>query len=206
MQSPETILWGVDMQRDFMLPDGKLYVPSAETLLPNIQRLTDVAREGRAFFVSHGCFHTSNDPEFATFPPHCVTGTPGSEFIPEALVKGHRQIPNNPDATLPKDLLSVPQIILEKQTLDIFESRHAGELVDRLSRTAQFIVFGVVTEYCVQFAARGLLQRGRRVAVIEDAIQTLNRQAGERSIMELRSLGASFLTTNEQLAKLRVTA
>ena len=54
MKSPEIVLWCVDAQKDFMLPGGKLYVPGAEKLLPNIRRLVDVAREGRAFLVSHG--------------------------------------------------------------------------------------------------------------------------------------------------------
>lgn len=206
MQSPETVLWGVDMQRDFMLPGGALYVPHAEKLIPNIRRLTDVAREGRAFFVSHGCFHVPDDPEFATFPPHCVQGTPGSEFIPEALVEGYKQIPNKPAATLPKDIFSFPQIILEKQTLDVFQSRHADELVKRLGTKAEILVFGVVTEYCVSLAAKGLLERGRQVSVIVDSIETLNREAGERSIKELKTLGANFITTNEALAKLRVNA
>ena len=63
MKSPEIVLWCVDAQKDFMLPGGKLYVPGAEKLLPNIRRLVDVAREGRAFLVSHGCFHTPDDPD-----------------------------------------------------------------------------------------------------------------------------------------------
>ncbi|MDP9159250.1 MAG: cysteine hydrolase [Acidobacteriota bacterium] len=206
MQFPGTVLWGVDMQRDFMLPGGSLYVPHAENLVPNIRRLTNVAREGRAFFVSHGCFHVPNDPEFATFPPHCVQGTPGSQFIPEALVEGYKQIPNEPGATLPEDLSSVPQIILEKQTLDIFQSRHAGELVEHLGMKAEFVVFGVVTEYCVRLAAKGLLQRERRVTVIADSIETLSREASERTIIELKTLGANFLTTNEAFSKFRVNA
>ena len=65
MVSRDYIFWEVDVQRDFMLPGGKLYVPGAEKLLPNIRRLTDPARLGKVFLVSHGCFHTPNDPEFS---------------------------------------------------------------------------------------------------------------------------------------------
>ena len=68
-----------------MLPGGKLYVPGAEKLLPNIGRLVDAAREGHAFLVSHGCFHAPDDPEFGSFPPHCVKGTAGAEFVAEAM-------------------------------------------------------------------------------------------------------------------------
>ena len=66
--------------------------------------------------------------------------------------------------------------MLEKQTLDIFKTLHADELVDRLGNTAEFVVFGVVTEYCVSFAVKGLLERKRRVACVRDAIETLRQK------------------------------
>jgi nicotinamidase/pyrazinamidase len=202
MVSRDYIFWEVDVQRDFMLPGGNLYVPGAEKLLPNIRRLTDPARQGKVFLVSHGCFHVPNDPEFKTFPPHCVKGTPGAELVPEALTAKVARVPNDASATLPEDLSQYQQILLEKQTLNVFESRHADELVRRLGNQAEFVVFGVVTEFCVSFAAKGLLARGRRVAVVQDAIETLKRDDGECTITELKRLGARLTTTDEALAAL----
>jgi nicotinamidase/pyrazinamidase len=202
MLSRNVIFWEVDTQADFMLPGGKLYVPGAERLLPNIRKLTDAARQGRVFLVSHGCYHTNNDPEFKTFPPHCVKGTPGSAYVPEALTEKVVTIPNEPAAALPSDLSQYQQILLEKQTLDIFESRHADELVESLPKDAEFVVFGVVTEYCVRFAAKGLIERGRRVSVVEDAIETLKAEDGQRTGAELQALGAKFITADQALALL----
>jgi nicotinamidase/pyrazinamidase len=202
MASHDYIFWEVDVQRDFMLPGGKLYVPGAEKLLPNIRRLTDAARHDKVFLVSHGCFHTPDDPEFKTFPPHCVKGTGGAELVPEALTGRVARVPNDVEARLPDDLSKYQQILLEKQTLNIFESRHAEELVRRLGTDAEFVVFGVVTEYCVSFAVKGLRVRGRRVAVVEDAIETLKKEAGEKSIREFRELGARLTTTDEALRAL----
>lgn len=199
MPGPPLIFWEVDCQRDFMLPSGKLYVPGAEKLLPNIRRLTDIARDGRVLLISHGCYHTQDDPEFKSFPPHCIKGTPGSQLVLEALTDKVFTIPNEPSATLPKEFADYHQIHLEKQTLDIFETRHAQELLDRLPKGAQFIVFGVVTEYCVRLAARGLLERGRHVSVVKDAIETLKREDGERTLAELKALGAKFISTDEAL-------
>jgi nicotinamidase/pyrazinamidase len=200
MLSRNFILWEVDTQVDFMLPGGKLYVPDAEKLLPNIRKLTDAARRGRVFLVSHGCYHTKDDPEFSTFPPHCIKGTPGSAYVAEALTEKVVTVPNEPTTELPKDLSQYQQILLEKQTLDIFQSLHAEELVNRLGKDAEFVVFGVVTEYCVRFAAKGLLERGRRVSVVEDAIETLKAEDGERAAAELQALGAKFITTDQALA------
>ncbi len=202
MLSRNVVFWEVDAQADFMLPGGKLYVPGAEKLLPNIRRLTDAARQGRVFLVSHGCYHTENDPEFAIFPPHCVQGTPGANLVPEALTEKVVTVPNEAAASLPPDLSRYQQILLEKQTLNIFESRHADELVERLGPNVEFVVFGVVTEFCVRFAAKGLLERRRRVSVVRDAIETLNSEDGKRAVAELQALGATFITTDQALALL----
>jgi nicotinamidase/pyrazinamidase len=204
MVSRNLVFWEVDTQADFMLPGGKLYVPGAEQLLPNIRRLTDAARQDRVLLVSHGCYHTKDDPEFNTFPPHCIKGTAGSAYVPEALTEKVFTVPNEPAAALPHDLFAAPyqQVHLEKQTLDIFESRHAGELVERLGEEAEFVVFGVVTEYCVRFAAKGLLDRGHRVSVVEDAIETLKAEDGQRTVAELQALGARFIDTDQALALL----
>src|SRR5579864_159002 len=202
MVSQDFIFWEVDVQSDFMLPGGKLYVPGAEKLLPKIRRLTDAAREGKVFLVSHGCFHTPDDQEFKMFPPHCVKGTKGAELVPEALTEKVARVPNDATAKLPGDLSQYQQILLEKQTLNIFESRHAEALVRRLGSKAEFVVFGVVTEYCVSFAAKGLLERGRRVAVVQDAIETLKPEDGRKTIAELERLGARIITTDQALQAL----
>ena len=202
MLSRTVVLWEVDTQADFMLPGGKLYVPGAERLLPNIKKLTEAARQGRVFLISHGCYHAKDDPEFHTFPPHCIKGTEGSAFVPEALTDKILTVPNDPTATLPRDLAQYQQILLEKQTLDIFQSRHAGKLVQRFGSDVEFLVFGVVTEYCVRFAAKGLLDRGRRVSMLQDAIETLNAEDGRSAVAELQTLGARFLNTDQALGLL----
>jgi nicotinamidase/pyrazinamidase len=202
MVSRNIVFWEVDTQKDFMLPGGKLYVPGAEQLLPNIRKLTDAARQGLVFLVSHGCYHIPNDPEFATFPPHCVKGTEGSAFVPEALTDKVITVPNEATAVLPRDLSPYQQILLEKQTLDIFESRHAAKFIQRFGDDVEFVVFGVVTEYCVRFAAKGLLDRGRRVSVVQDAIETLNPEVSQRTVAELQALGARFLNTGQALGLL----
>jgi nicotinamidase/pyrazinamidase len=200
MLSRNLVFWEVDTQADFMLPGGKLYVPGAERLLPNIRKLTDAARHDLVFLVSHGCYHAKDDPEFKTFPPHCIKGTAGAEYVPEGLTERVFRIPNDPTATLPPDLSQYQQVLLEKQTLDIFESRHAGELLQRLNPDAEFVVFGVVTEYCVRLAAKGLLERGRKVSIVRDAIETLKAEDGQRTVAELQALGAKFISTDQALA------
>ena len=200
--TPTAIFWEVDPQVDFMLPEGKLYVPGAEKLLPHIRKLVTAVRENRVFLVSHGCSHVPDDPEFRQFPAHCVRGTPGARFVPEALSEKYFTIPNDPNFALPDNFSGYQQIVMEKQTIDVFQSNHVAQVLDRLPTAPEFFVFGVATEYCVRGAAKGLLERGRQVSVITDAIAGIDSANGERALRELESLGAKMATTSEALARL----
>jgi nicotinamidase/pyrazinamidase len=200
MLSRKFVLWEVDVQADFMLPGGKLYVPGAEKIIPNIKRLVDVARERRALLISSTCSHTTDDPEFQTFPPHCLRGTPGAHIVPEGLAEDFSKIPTDATFKLPTDLFSHQQIVIEKQMLDVFSNPHTNTIVEKLPRDAEFIVFGVVTEYCVGLATKGLLDRGRKVAIVADAIETLKADEGDRTVSNLAALGARLTTTSEALA------
>jgi nicotinamidase/pyrazinamidase len=198
--SRKIVLWEVDAQADFLLPAGKLYVTGAEKIIPNIKRLVDAAREGRALLISSACSHTPDDLEFQTFPPHCLRGTPGARIVPEGLTQDYSTIPPDASFKLPADLFEHQQIVIEKQVLDVFSNPHTSAIVEQLGSNAEFIVFGVVTEYCVGLAAKGLLDRGRNVALVKDAIETLNPDEGRRTIGELTARGARLITTNEALA------
>jgi nicotinamidase/pyrazinamidase len=197
--SRKIVFWEVDAQQDFMLPGGKLYVPGAERIIPNIKRLVDAAQKARMLLVSSACAHAANDPEFATFPPHCIRGTEGARIVPEGLTKDYLIIPNREKFPLPADLFDHAQIIIEKQALDVFSNPHTNEIVERLGPEVTYVVFGVVTEYCVHFAAKGLLDRGRKVFVVEDAIETLKAEESERALGELKAMGAQLITTDEAI-------
>lgn len=206
MAPPKIIFWEVDAQADFMLPRGKLYVPGAEKIIPNIERLVRAATDLGIFLASSGDAHSEGDPEFERFPPHCLRGTSGARIIPEGLARNSRAIPNDPSQPLPQDILRSPQVVIEKQTLDVFDNPHTGELVERLGADAAYVVFGVVTEYCVRSAAKGLLERGRKVAVVKDAIATLDAADGRKTIAELEALGARMISTDQALAEIGVSA
>lgn len=204
------VLWEVDAQADFMLPGGKLYVPGAEKIVPNLNRLVEAAREERTLLISSADAHSLDDPEFREWPPHCVKGTAGAELIPEARAARQFVIPNRNDFALPGDLGSYQQIILEKNTLDAFDNPNTDKLLARLNASQNrrvgvgpdFLIFGVVTEYCVLRATNGLLRRGYRVGIVEDAIQSLDEKKGRAILDDLQARGARVISTNEARALL----
>jgi len=202
--SKNVILWDVDTQADFMLPGGKLYVPGAEKIIPNLKRLVDAARAGRVVLVSSADAHVPDDEEFKDFPPHCIQGTPGQKKIPETLTARPYVIPNAPGAKLPGTVEPGLQVLFEKRKLDVFTNPNAERVLQRLVKSCaaapEFVVFGVVTEYCVRLAASGLLDRGQRVALVTDAIETLKPADGQRTIDELTTRGARVISTDQALA------
>jgi nicotinamidase/pyrazinamidase len=206
----KTILWEVDAQADFMLPAGKLYVPGAEKTIPNLNRLVEEARQGRVLLISSADAHEPADREFREWPVHCVKGTAGAELIPEARAINLLVIPNQENFAFPVDLGAYRQILLEKNTLDVFDNPNTDALLARLQAPREgrvksnlgVLVFGVVTEYCVGLAADGLLRRGYDVSIIEDAIQSLDEKKASAMLEALQSRGARLTTTAEVLALL----
>jgi nicotinamidase/pyrazinamidase len=207
MLSRSIIFWDVDTQVDFMLPGGNLYVPGAEKLLPNLKLLTDAARRNEVFLVSDACVHGTDDEEFKRFPPHCLRGTRGAEIVQETIAGRFFVIPNRAHVKIPADLSKVQQVILEKQTLDVFDNPNTEKVIERLKSftdpDAQFFVFGVVTEYCVRLAAKGLRERGRRVSLVRDAIETLKPADGRKTLDELTAMGIRPVTTEQALDELK---
>ncbi len=208
MVSPKTIFWEVDVQGDFMLPGGNLHIPSAEKIIGNINLLVDAARQHRVFLISSADAHNLDDPELREWPPHCLKDTPGADLLPEACAPSRLVVPNQVEFALPQDLAAYQQVILQKNTLDVFDNPQTDALLARLNAAGspafdpdpQFVVFGVATEYCVRRTAEGLARRGHRVAIVTDAIRSIDEGKARQILETLRSRGVQFITTEEALA------
>src|SRR5207244_1816156 len=95
----------------------------------------------------------------------------------------------------------------KKNTLDVFDNSNTDPLLSRLAASQKssggsnpdFLVFGVVTEYCVHLAADGLLRRGYGVSIIRDAIQSLDEKKGREILGEIESRGARLIAAEQAL-------
>lgn len=181
------IFFDIDTQIDFVFPGGALYAPGAEAVVPVVAKLNRYAVEHGIPLVSTMCAHQENDPEFAVWGPHCVLGTVG-QHKPATTLTGEQ-------AVLPK---VAPQIILEKQELDMFSN---PLLLPLLQTTAadEYVVYGVVTEACVKYAADGLLKTGKPVKIVEDAIQPFQQADGEQYLTDFQSRGGRIVRSSEIL-------
>jgi nicotinamidase/pyrazinamidase len=181
----KTVFFDIDTQIDFMFPAGALYVPGAEKLLPAIERLNHYAVAHGIPLVSDMDAHSEDDPEFKTWPPHCVVGTTGQLKPASTMVGKTAVVPSTP-AEVKID--GAQQIILEKVKLDLFTNPNIHELLDKL-QADHYVVYGVVTEYCVKCAVMGLLATGKPVTLITDAVETLNPADSDAMIAEFTKHG-----------------
>src|SRR5690349_21482925 len=108
----KTVFIDVDTQLDFMCPAGALYVPGAEAVIPAVACLNRYAAARGITVVSTVDAHAEDDPEFASWPSHCIAGTMG-QHKPAATLLDHKVVVPNRDE--PFSLEGVQQIIAEKQ-------------------------------------------------------------------------------------------
>jgi nicotinamidase/pyrazinamidase len=184
----KTVFFDIDTQIDFVYPAGALYVPGAETILPVIGELNRRA----PLVISTMDAHSEDDPEFQIYPHHCVVGTTGQHKPAISLVDQRATVPCTED---------VRQFILEKQKLDCFSSPHLEPLLARVNAD-RYVVYGVVTEICVFYAAFGLLKRGQPVEIVTDAVRALDEQAASKMFQEFVAIGGRLTSTTEVLASL----
>ena len=193
--SSDVVFFDVDTQVDFLDPSGALYVPGAEAIVDRVAALNRFAESHAIPVISTTDAHTPNDPEFRDWPPHCIAGTPGQRKPASTLLRDRVIVPNA--IGLP-EIAGARQILLEKQALDCFTNPNLPALLDRLG-AQRCVVYGVVTEICVKFAAFGLLNSGRRTAIVTDAIKELDASEASKMLAEFHASGGALTTSQEIL-------
>lgn len=189
----KTVFFDVDTQIDFLFPAGALYVPGAETILDRIASLNRHAASHAIPLISTTDAHSENDPEFRIYPHHCVVGTDGQRKPAATLVDHRVVVPNRRSDRV------AAQILLEKQTLDCFTNVNLDALL-RGFGAERYVVYGVVTEICVKFAAFGLLQRaGARVEIVTDTVRSLDESSASKMLADFQAAGGTLTTFNRLL-------
>jgi nicotinamidase/pyrazinamidase len=183
MNVEDCIFWNVDTQVDFVLPEGKLYVPGAEKLKPNWKRLTQFAKSNSIMVVNTADWHYSNSAELSsnpdfikTFPPHCMAKTTGAEYIEETNPENPFLIDWEIEMNFSKDIIDSTKhrnYIIRKDAFDVFKGNPNTEQLLELFSHNTFVIYGVTTNVCVNDAVMGLAKRGKNVIVVENAIKEL---------------------------------
>jgi nicotinamidase/pyrazinamidase len=202
------IFWDVDTQYDFMKADGKLYVPDAEHIIPNLKRLTDYAHGHGIRIVASADDHAlghrelSQSPDFKdTFPPHCMHGTPGQKKIPETALRDPLVIePAREDPARLAEHVRAHRgdILVHKHAFDVFTNPNVLAVVDALA-PEDVVLYGVALDVCDRYAIEGFLQHrpNIRLFAVTDAMKPIDRDAAEQMLKEWGDEGVRLVKTSE---------
>jgi nicotinamidase/pyrazinamidase len=199
------IFWDVDTQHDFMDPEGKLYVPGAEKIKPNLKRLTDYAHERQVHIVASADDHVpghrelSEKPDFEeTFPEHCMRGTPGAEKIAETKLFAPFIIEPDPIAhqELARKLWSHGgDVLIRKHWFDVFTNPNTETLLDVWDPT-EIVVYGVALDVCDKYAIEGFLERGiPRIHLVVDATRAIHPEKEDALLLAWKKQEVNLVTT-----------
>lgn len=147
--------WVVDVQNDFMRPDGRLYVrsvddpgdPGAESVRERIVRAVAWMRENCELVVFTGDWHGWDDPEIdadspdpreGTYPPHCMGRSldeaerEGAEIIEpirpaDPVVLGVTAGPADAARIAREAVAERRPVFIRKTRFDVFEGNPATE-------------------------------------------------------------------------------
>jgi nicotinamidase/pyrazinamidase len=185
----ESGLLVVDAQQGFstLCPD-ELPVPGALEIVPQINRLLeprwariDASQDWHP--PHHRSFHGGQDN---LYPPHCIAGTRGAEFLPGLHTERFH-------------------VIWRKAFHHDFEAYAVtaqypafGTLL-RASGIENVVVCGIATNICCFYAARDLRREGFNVFMVEDASAGLDVPAAnlyqDRAKAEGQEMGIRYVTT-----------
>ena len=150
----ETAVVVVDMQNDFVHPDGALFVPSSRETIEPIKRLLDKARSRgvRVFYTQDT--HYDDDPEYKIWGEHVRYGTWGWRIV---------------DELAPKE----GDIVIQKTRYDGFYGTPLDDLL-RIYGIKNLVVVGTVANICVLHTVASAALRWYKVYVPIDGISALN--------------------------------
>jgi nicotinamidase/pyrazinamidase len=202
------IFWDVDTQYDFMKADGKLYVPDAERIIPNLARLTDYAHGHGIRVIASADDHVMGHPEISdtpdwksTFPPHCMRGTPGQKKIPETVPRDALVIePARTDRRALEQRVRAHRgdILFHKHRFDVFTNENVATVLEVIDPD-DIVLYGVATDVCDKAAVEGLLERRphTRLFVVTDAVKGIDKDVSEQLLKEWGEEGVRLVNTKE---------
>ncbi|MFP3485625.1 MAG: isochorismatase family cysteine hydrolase [Vulcanisaeta sp.] len=171
----KTAVLVIDMQNDFVKPNGKLYVPTAQETIPAIRKLLEKARSANVPIIYTQDWHFKNDPEFRIWGEHCVANTWGAEIIDE--------LKPAPD-----------DIVIRKRRYDAFFGTDLDYVLRHIVHADTLVIVGTVANICVLHTAGSAALNWYNVVVPIDGISALNEFDYYAALRQITFLYKGVLT------------
>lgn len=170
----------IDMQNDF-LPGGTLPVAEGDRVIAPLNRYLESFQDHHLpVFASrdwHPADHRSFQAQGGPWPPHCVQGSKGAEFVGQI--------------DFPEDVTVFSTgFFPELEGYSAFEATDLDQTL-RGSGVKRLFIGGLATDYCVLRTVKEARLQGYDVWLLEDAIRAVNAAPddGAKAIDEMRAAG-----------------
>jgi len=159
----------VDMLNDFLDRKGVLFCgEEARAIIPFVQQRLQTFREKHDAVICLRDAHDENDKEFEKFPPHCVAGTWGGDFLPEI-----KPLPG--------------EWIIPKKRFSGFYGTDLEKILNQ-ARIDQAEVVGVCTSICVMDTVGGLANRDYEIVVPVKGVADFDRKMHDVALQRMARL------------------
>jgi nicotinamidase-related amidase len=153
------------------------------------------ARSRNVPIISTAEVHYNHNGESQT--GYCIDGTDGQKKIRYTLFNNRVSFAADGNTDLSRDMLRrYKQVILHKRCVDPFDEPRIDRLLSEV-RANEFIIIGISLEGAVSAAALGLLQRGKQVTVVIDAVGSHNKREAKLALRKMETKGARLIETRK---------
>lgn len=189
----QQVLIDINTQNDFFLDYGKARVGNRRRVLSHIRRMMALARAKKIPVISICEVYPNGNG--GTAIAYCIDGTDGQKKVSYTLLSNRASFAADNNTDLPIDILRrYRQIILHKRCVDPFDEPRIDRLLSEI-RANEFILIGASAEGAVEATALGLLQRGKKVSVVVDAIGAQDKQKAKHALRKISAKGAKLVET-----------
>jgi nicotinamidase-related amidase len=190
------VLIDINTQRDFLLAGGKACIRNHRRVLAHIRRVMAWARRRNIPVISTcDVYPNGNGNDDNSMIDYCLDGTEGQRKIHYTLLSDRISFPADGNTDLPRDMLRrYRQVILHKRCVDPFDEPRIDRLLSEL-RANEFIIIGTDVEGAVKATVLGLLQRGKKVTVVFDAVGSHDKREADMALRKMEAKGAKLIET-----------
>lgn len=164
----------IDMLNDFVKPEGTLYVPKAEAIIPNIKKRLDGARRNKTIVIYLTDAHIPGDVEFEAWGTHAIPGTWGHKIV-------HELKPREGEYTI------------HKRKYSAFYGTDLDPLMRDL-KIDQIVVTGTLTNICVYYTSVDAVMRNYKVIVPRDCVAALTDEEHNFALSQMERVLKAAVT------------
>ena len=189
------ILVDINTQRDFFLAMGNACIRNHRKILTNVRRMMAWAKRNDVRVISTCEVYPNHNG--VNEAGYCIDGTEGQKKIRYTLLSNRASFPADSSTDFPADILrQYRQVVLHKRCVDPFDEPRIERLLSEV-RADNFVLIGASAEGAVKATALGLLQRGKKVSVVIDAVGLLNKREAKLAFRKMRAKGAKLIETKK---------